>query len=57
MLSRDEAIKSHVYVIEKLPSSWTDAKNYLKLKRKWMILEDLIFRQLGSLLSQRTGDK
>ena len=31
-------------VIEKLPLGWTDFKNYLKLKRKWMSLEDLIVR-------------
>ncbi|XP_060216860.1 uncharacterized protein LOC132644286 [Lycium barbarum] len=31
-------------VIEKLPPSWKDFKNYLKHKRKEMILEDLIVR-------------
>ena len=31
-------------VIEKLPPSWKDFKNYLKHKRKEMSLEDLIVR-------------
>ena len=31
-------------IIEKLPSSWKDFKNYLKHKHKEMRLEDLIIR-------------
>ena len=31
-------------MIEKLPSSWNDFKNYLKHKRKEMKLEDLVIR-------------
>ena len=31
-------------MIEKLPPSWTDFKNYLKHKRKEMKLEDLVIR-------------
>ncbi|KFK40900.1 hypothetical protein AALP_AA2G057900 [Arabis alpina] len=31
-------------VIEKLPSGLTDFKNYLKLKKKWMSLEDLVMK-------------
>ena len=31
-------------MIEKLPLSWKDFKNYLKHKRKEMSLEDLIVR-------------
>ena len=31
-------------IIEKLPPSWKDFKNYLKNKRKEMNLEDLIVR-------------
>ena len=31
-------------MIEKLPPSWNDFKNYLKHKRKEMKLEDLVFR-------------
>ena len=31
-------------IIEKLPPSWKDFKNYLKHKRKEMNLEDLIVR-------------
>ena len=31
-------------IIEKLPSSWKEFKNYLKHKRKEMKLEDLIVR-------------
>ncbi|KFK23025.1 hypothetical protein AALP_AAs48951U000100, partial [Arabis alpina] len=31
-------------MIEKLPPGFTDFKNYLKLKRKWMSMENLIMR-------------
>ncbi|KFK33314.1 hypothetical protein AALP_AA6G358900 [Arabis alpina] len=31
-------------MIEKLPPGFTDLKNYLKLKRKWMSMENLIMR-------------
>ncbi|XP_024009278.1 uncharacterized protein LOC112084384 [Eutrema salsugineum] len=31
-------------IIEKLPSNWTVFKNYLKLKKKWMSLEDLTIK-------------
>ena len=31
-------------IIEKLPSTWKDFKNYLKHKRKDMSIEDLIIR-------------
>ncbi|KFK21881.1 hypothetical protein AALP_AAs53550U000100 [Arabis alpina] len=31
-------------VIEKLPPGLTDFKNYLKLKKKWMSLEDLVMK-------------
>ena len=31
-------------IIEKLPPTWKDFKNYLKHKRKEMIIEDLIIR-------------
>ena len=31
-------------IIEKLPPSWNDFKNYLKHKRKKMKLEDLVIR-------------
>ena len=32
-------------VIEKLPPTWIDFKNYLKHKRKEMNIEDLIIRR------------
>ena len=31
-------------IIEKLPSTWKDFKNYLKHKRKEMSIEDIIIR-------------
>ncbi|ESQ46987.1 hypothetical protein EUTSA_v10028152mg, partial [Eutrema salsugineum] len=31
-------------IIEKLPPNWTIFKNYLKLKKKWMSLEDLTMK-------------
>ena len=34
----------HTVIIEKMPSSWKDFKNYLKYKRKKMSIEDLIIR-------------
>jgi hypothetical protein len=43
-------------IIEKLPSSWKEFKNYLKHKRKEMKLEDLIVR-LRIEEDNRTSEK
>ncbi|XP_057491347.1 uncharacterized protein LOC130777071 [Actinidia eriantha] len=46
-------------IIEKLPPSWRDFKNYLKHKRKGMSLDDLIVRlriEENNRLNDRKGD-